>query len=202
MNGILPHPPTSLLFVNIADVTAILLFATALTFLHHALLFWGIQRPYKSKLKAQMRILRALRYETIKLRAKGLVAFVETSKMERKLLAKEKEIEELQAKQTKRMQLFQKWAKRLSNVTYLILFVLYFKTPLIRVAGIQPDLQTDGGDWRFTKGMLFPHSMMGLGNKIANYGMGNGGIGALMVYFSTEVSVGRFLECCEIILSP
>jgi hypothetical protein len=202
MGGALPHPPTPLLFVNVADVSAILVLAAVLTFIKHAVLFFGFNRPYEKSLRGQMRVLRHLRVETMKLRSKGLAAFVETSKMERKMLAKEKELQELQEAHKKRMELAKKVIKRMHYILYFLVFLAYYKTPVIRVSGNNPDYETDGGDRTFVKGMLFPHSMIGMGNKVANYGMGNGGIGSLMVYYSAEVTVGRILGCLEIILAP
>jgi len=198
---VLPHPPTHLLFVNVTDITLLLGFTILNTFLLHLVLYVGYTRPYKHEIKKEKRQLRVLRHETNTLRSRGLPAFVETSKMERKLLIKQKDVETLENCYTTKTAKVMKYRKRYVYLIYAVILIAYYKNPILRIG--TPEVgNVDEGDHLFFKGMLFPLSMIGMANKIAHFGCGKGGLSALMVYWAGEVATTKIMECIEALITP
>jgi hypothetical protein len=170
----------------------------------HALEFFGCTRPYKQEYAHEKRQLRYLKLETNKLRAQGQPTFVETSKMERKLLAKEKEVEKIQSNYEVKLARFKRLRKRVTYILYALVLVSYYQSPVLRV-GSSSSLGSEGGhegDHNYLKGMLFPLSAIGIGNKIAHFGCGKGGLSAMMVFWSGEVITDKVMECILTLISP
>lgn len=158
-----------LLFVNIVDIALLLAFSVLNTTLLHLVEFLRYTRPYKLEYAKEKRQLRYLKQETNKLRALGQPAFVETSKMERKLLTKEKDVEKIQTDYDAKSAKFKTFRKRYSYLVYAVILVTYYQNPVLRIG-------SEEGDHNFLKGMLFPLSAVGMGNKIAHFGCGKGGL--------------------------
>eukprot|EP00591_Stephanopyxis_turris_P011892 CAMPEP_0195514490 /NCGR_PEP_ID=MMETSP0794_2-20130614/5860_1 /TAXON_ID=515487 /ORGANISM="Stephanopyxis turris, Strain CCMP 815" /LENGTH=104 /DNA_ID=CAMNT_0040642745 /DNA_START=442 /DNA_END=756 /DNA_ORIENTATION=- len=92
----------------------------------------------------------------------------------------------------------QSWNKRLNIMIYVCVFLWYFKSPVMKIG---EDSSNIGGNGDFFKGMLFPlSSTIGLGMRVACYGCGKGGLGALMVYWTGQVTMEKVLECVMALL--
>jgi hypothetical protein len=202
--GLLGYDFISLRFVNVLDIALLLALSIVHTFILHALEFFGCTRPYKEEYAHEKRQLRYLKLETNKLRAQGQPTFVETSKMERKLLAKEKEVEKIQSNYEVKLARFKRLRKRVTYILYALVLVSYYQSPVLRV-GSSSSLGSEGGhegDHNYLKGMLFPLSAIGIGNKIAHFGCGKGGLSAMMVFWSGEVITDKVMECILTLISP
>ena len=155
-----------------------------------------------------------LRIETNLARSKGPSAFVETSKLERKVLALEKELAELSDARKGKETVTQGRIKRVQQVMNLVLFLIYYGIPVMVLDGLalslnHPNLVPDRGDEdgmesqcasAFYRAILFPISYIGIGMRIAKMGCTAGGsIGALIVYWSAQVTVGKIYEGCELL---
>jgi hypothetical protein len=124
--------------------------------------------------------------------------------MERKLLAKEKEVEKIQSNYEVKLARFKRLRKRVTYILYALVLVSYYQSPVLRV-GSSSSLGSEGGhegDHNYLKGMLFPLSAIGIGNKIAHFGCGKGGLSAMMVFWSGEVITDKVMECILTLISP
>lgn len=198
--GALGYDFVSLLFVNVLDIALLLAMSVINTFVLHAIEFFGCTRPYKQEYSQEKRQLRYLKHETNKLRAQGQPTFVETSKMERKLLAKEREVEKIQNHYDIKLARFKKLRKRYTYFLYALILVAYYQNPVLRIG--TPGDSEDEGDQNYLKGMLFPLSAIGIGNKIAHFGCGKGGLSAMMVFWAGEVVTDKVMECILTLITP
>lgn len=158
----------------------------------------------QKKLEQEYRI---LQYETAKKRRLGPSAFVEISKLERQVLQKEKEITALKEERDERTAVVAKLIKNGSLGLYIVIFVLYFGIPMVSFDGLQidsDDLESTSEDRArsFLNALLFPISYIGVGIKIAKIGFESNvvGIGALVVLWSSQVTIGKVVDCVEAVL--
>eukprot|EP00558_Chaetoceros_sp_UNC1202_P004898 CAMPEP_0197246698 /NCGR_PEP_ID=MMETSP1429-20130617/20856_1 /TAXON_ID=49237 /ORGANISM="Chaetoceros sp., Strain UNC1202" /LENGTH=161 /DNA_ID=CAMNT_0042707425 /DNA_START=173 /DNA_END=658 /DNA_ORIENTATION=+ len=156
----------------------------------------------------------------MKKRKLGPSAFVETAKLERQVLAKEKELAALNEERVLRGKRVEKKMKYVMMVFNLIVFLVYYGIPLLTIDGLRvslsnPDLVSHvkntsvgsaGGSSLdaahaavFWKGVLFPISYVGMGMKVSKIGLAEkaSSIGALVVYWSAQTMVGKVYECIE-----
>lgn len=158
--------------------------------------------------------LRTLRFETAKKRRLGPSAFVETSKLERSVLAKEKELAKQQEARKIQSTRIQQIIRNFGLALYAFVFMIYYGIPLLVIDGMgvssttNSDLETElleSSDKRaaaFLRAILFPISYVGIGLKFARLGVENpaSSIGALVVLWSGQVTVGKIIDCIEMLL--
>ena len=159
-----------------------------------------------------------LRMDTAKAKKKGPSAFVETSKLERKVLALERELNALSEVRKGTKTAIQSRTKRMRQMFTLVLFLVYYGIPVMVLDGLalslnHPTLLHSSSSaahdevgvetqcaTAFYKAILFPISYIGIGMKLAKFGCPSGGsVGALVVYWSAQVTVGKIYDCCEIL---
>jgi len=163
--------------------------------------------------------LKQLRLDTARARKLGPSAFVETSKLERKVLAVEKDLESVQEKRAESGKKMAKLVTNLGRVLNVILFFSYYGIPLLNVDGFRltidnsamvPDSSRGGGEQdmdlamagSYLNGVLFPLSYVGAGVRLSRFGLQNkaSSVAALIVYWSAQVMVGKTYECVETLM--
>lgn len=156
--------------------------------------------------EAQLEILNV---ETTKKRRLGPSAFVETSKLERKVLAKEKEIAEMAELRKKRTDNVAKWVKRFSFTIYALVFAFYYGHCILSIDGTRVGdeetilMSNDEEKERaisFLQGFLFPVSYIGVGMRVARLGLPAPGFGPLLVLWSAQVTIGNLMDGCEFLI--
>jgi hypothetical protein len=150
-----------------------------------------------------------LQYVTAQKRRLGPPAFVETSKLERQVLAKEKALEEMVTSRTARTARIQKFVKNSNLALYALVFVLYYNLSVLSIDGtrvaakdeiVRTPLEETELATSFLQGLLFPISFFGIGMRIARFGLPTPGFGALVVLWSAQVTVGKIIDGVELLL--
>ncbi len=161
-----------------------------------------------------------LRIETIEMRKKGPSAFVETAKLERKVLSLEKTVKAEDEVRKGNVQRVEKSLKQLSYLLHILIFLVYYGIPLLTIDGLRipfvnPNLVAVLGDEgvgesgvdvfhasAFMKGIMFPLSYVGMGMRVSKLGLGDikhCSTGALIVFWSAQVVAGKLFDCYEAI---
>ena len=204
----IPHPPIPVAQMRVTDMAALLAAGLLLETVSRLLLWTAKAKPSKeAMLEAQ---LMDLRYQTAQKRALGPSAFVETAKLERQTLTAEKKLEVLSKTRRERTGKFSKVLSNLSFATYILVFVVYYTIPVLAIDGITANLaqDLDQGMVRseseqataYLQGFLFPLSYVGVGMRVARFGLSRPGIGALVVLWSSQTTVGKVLDGLEALL--
>jgi hypothetical protein len=145
-----------------------------------------------------------LNFETAQKRRLGPSAFVETSKLERQVLAKEKELEKMISTRKANTERVAKLVKNGSLAIYTVVAIAYYSLPIFKIDGMKIDgdlsLIDEDRALGFLQGFLFPISYVGIGMKISRYGLHKAGIGALVVLWSSQVTVGKIIDGIEALL--
>ena len=87
---------------------------------------------------------------------------------------------------------------------------MYYTIPVLAIDGITANLaqDLDQGMVRseseqataYLQGFLFPLSYVGVGMRVARFGLSRPGIGALVVLWSSQTTVGKVLDGLEALL--
>jgi hypothetical protein len=150
-----------------------------------------------------------LQYVTAQKRRLGPPAFVETSKLERQVLAKEKALEEMVTTRNTRTTRIQKFVKNANLALYALVFVLYYNLSVLSIDGtrvvakdeiVRTPLEETELATSFMQGLLFPISFFGIGMRIARFGLPTPGFGALLVLWSSQVTVAKIVDGVELLL--
>ena len=153
--------------------------------------------------------LATLRYEAAKKRVLGPSAFVETAKLERAVLATEKELDKLKNGREERSARTAKLIKKCNLFTNVSVILMYYGVAMLAIDGsriidenvglndeIISDVERASSFW---KGLFFPLTYHGMGYKIAQYGiessMRASCIGALAVFWAARTTTGEMFEC-------
>ena len=153
--------------------------------------------------------LATLRYEAAKKRALGPSAFVEASKLERAVLATEKELTKLWEEREVRAARAAKLIKKLNFASNILILMMYWGVPMLAIDGARvncgsyesydeelTDLERASAFWT---GFLFPLSYHGLGYKVAQFGIDSemraSSVGALAVVWAARVTCGELVDC-------
>ncbi|GFH52964.1 hypothetical protein CTEN210_09440 [Chaetoceros tenuissimus] len=202
---VIPHAEIPISSIRPSDIL-LLLALGSVTELIHRLITHKVQ-SLSSAEKSLREKLRLLRYQTNKKRALGPSAFVETSKLERMVLACEKELSGYEVDRSKKTKEFEKIMKYVMMGLNAIIFIVYYGIPIMEIDGLKASelglsgsLQSDDHAEHaaaFWKGVMFPLSYVGIGMKIARFGLTNkaSSVGALSVYWSAQVLIGKVYEC-------
>ena len=198
----IPHPPIPVLEIRPADIVLLLGMGATLEVVSR---FFAHGAKTKSEEEVSLENeLAVLNIQTAKSRRMGPSAFVETSKLERQVLGVEKTLSTLSASRHARSIRISKIIRNVSLSFYGFIFILYYGISMLSFDGMKIDtidLESTTTPYSrartFHQGLLFPISYIGMGIKIARLGIQEVGIGALVVLWSAQVTVGKLIDCVE-----
>jgi hypothetical protein len=204
--GFIPHPPLYLSQVRPVDM-ALLLTVGAVWEVACRVYLLSVKRK-SSVVTAKEDKLEFLTHDADTKRKMGPSHFVETSKLERQILALEQELETLTVVNTKKVLQMEKYLLRYGNMLLaFFMFVLYYGIPLMTIQALEDrfvtqDLEsTPDPTGSFFKALLFPVSYVGIGTKISKWGIdpevATSSIGALVVMWSAQVTTGKLMDAVD-----
>jgi hypothetical protein len=200
--GFIPHPPLYLSQVRPFDMLLLLAIGAVWEVSVRLVLFFHKAKP--AALVAKEDQLVALEHETATKRKLGPSAFVETSKLERQVLALEKEVEDIHVARAKSVVRLEKHLLRYGNMGLaFVVFIFYFGIPIMTIQGLKDvqDLEEVDPTGNFLKALMFPVSYVGFGTKISKWGMdadqASSSIGGLMVMWSAQVTTGKLMDAFD-----
>lgn len=142
-----------------------------------------------------------------KSRAMGPHSFVETSKLERQLLAEEKKLNDLAEKRHKSLEKNQKLIKNVGMALNFFVFLCWYGVPVMEFSGdriLSPDVllsRTESADAAISafNAYLFPLSYLGMGVRISKLGLASprSSTGALLVVWAAQMTVGKIMDGVE-----
>jgi len=205
---VIPHSSIPIASIRPADILLLLIAGVFSEVLKRLIL-----RSAKNRTATEYELLeelRVLRYQTKMKRDQGPSAFVTCAKLERIVLAKEKELDTLKDARTAKTKQMEKVIKYVNYGLNLVIFIVYYGIPLIAIDGFRATelgltghiVQSDDHAVHaaaFWKGVMFPISVVGIASKLSKIGIENkaGCVEALAVYWSAQVLVGQIYECFE-----
>jgi hypothetical protein len=212
----LPHPPIFLSDIRPTDIWLLLAVGAAWELLQRLVrLLLGDKRvsQFLRRRAAQVSVLQA---EVEALRRRGPAAFVDCSKLERRLLREERDLARLREQRQQRAAKLDKVLGRYGNyLLYAIVFVAYYGVPLLTLEGLDSALLVADGDssvlysrgdsyvtgGSYWKALLFPISFVGLGMKMSKWGMPQeaapASLGALAVLWSAQMTMAHAMDAVE-----
>lgn len=211
----IPHPPIFLSDIRLADIYLLLAIGFIWELLLRSILLVTCRlKPHS--LTVQEAEFQVLQQETNTKRNLGPAAFVETSKLERLLLLKERELSETYQQRKQRTERLEKLLLRYGNLSVAaVVFLAYYGIPVITLEGLDsvlmPDSEVvyslgqsyvDGGV--YLKALLFPISYIGFGMKLSKWGMGEAApasLGALAVLWSSQVTCSQLMDAVDAYLA-
>lgn len=203
--GIIPHPPVPLSALRPNDIFLLLGLGAVWELIVRVLLLRHRGKP--RKLLEREHKLKALQLKVKKMRAKGPSAFVQTSKLERQLLAEEKAMADTVAKRKAALERAEKQTKNANLLISAIIFFLWYSIPILefeahRISNLNEVYSEEEGQAMVEsahKAFLFPLSVVGIGLKIAKYGLANpqSTSGALLAFWSAQTAVGKIMDAVD-----
>ena len=207
--AMIPHPPFPLGSLRPKDIALLLAAGAVCETTTRVVIMWLRAKPQKV-LHDKEQALKVLQYETAQKRRLGPSAFVETSKLERQVLKQEQELAELYTARKNRVKRAEQFFKNLILVISMFVFFIYFGIPIITLEGskLQEYWQTDhlwdqkeaeAAASRWYTAAFFPISYVGLGLRMSRFGLEApySSVGALLVFWSSQVTVGKIMEGLE-----
>ena len=162
-----------------------------------------LRSPKEQNMRAE---LHDLRYETAKKRSLGPSAFVETAKLERQVLAKEKELASMETGRSEKVTKMEAIIKKASTAIQVIIFIVYWGIPILSIDGSRIASSAAAGDIvsaedaanACLRGICFPYCVW---LKVAAMGVKEqaSSVGALVVYWSSQTTVKKFAEVFEVL---
>ena len=202
---LIPHPPIAWEQIRVHDIWILLALGAAMELVFRLIVLQSKRKPIE--LIQREDYYYKLEHDVKKKQALGPSAFVETSKLERQLLAIDKELQQAysarKAKTDKLEKLLLKYGR---NFVALVVFILYYGVPLITFSGGgQELLELDSKiPATFHKAVLFPLSVIGFGFKVSKWGMAEEvkatSIGALVVLWAGQVTMGQIMDGIDSLL--
>lgn len=211
---VIPHSNVPIEAIRPNDILLLLFLGFVTEILRRAILR-QVKLPSTQSIEWR-RKLTQLRYETNEMKKLGPSAFVETSKLERKVLSLEKSLKDEEEFRKKNVESVEKVLKRISFILNVAIFLAYYGIPLLTIDGfriplVNPELvkglndESGGGmdvvhATAFMKGIMFPLSYVGMGMKISKLGLGeikHCSTGALVIYWSAQAMAGSLIDCYE-----
>mmetsp|Transcript_26326 Transcript_26326/g.64167 ORF Transcript_26326/g.64167 Transcript_26326/m.64167 type:complete len:209 (-) Transcript_26326:42-668(-) len=203
--GYIPHPPIPLSALRPNDIFLLLGLGAIWETIVRFMLFRYRAKP--STLIEREKSLKALTKKVKVYRNKGPSAFVETSKLERQLLAEEKAMADTTEKRKGALQKAEKVAKNANMVTSALIFFLWYSIPILefeahRIANQKEIFSEEEGQEMVQsahKAFLFPLSVVGIGLKIAKLGLANpqSTSGALVAFWSAQTMVSKIFDAID-----
>ncbi|KAL7538331.1 hypothetical protein ACHAXR_008475 [Thalassiosira sp. AJA248-18] len=203
----LPYPEIPYKIVHTGDIVLLLSFG----FLYELVIrIYQHRNERRTPLERKSSIhLATLRYEAAKKRALGPSAFVETAKLERAVLATEKEVAKLVEEREARKARVAKLIKKCNLATNFLVLMTYWGVAMVVIDGSRIDNNSDESldevitdverASTFWKGFLFPLSYNMMAYKITGFGidkdMRHSCVGALAVVWAARVTCGEVIDC-------
>jgi hypothetical protein len=215
MSHLLQHPLMHLSEIRPIDIWLLVSLGTLYEVTSRVYLHFAKRKPMS--LLEQEAQLQVMQKETERLRKMGPKSFVETSKLERKVLALEKKLVEIKTKRKARLEQLEKSILRKGNlILSLLVFILYFGVSIMRLQfdeDTAPSLEALAGvemsssssttprviKQAALQSLLFPISYLGFGIKISRLGLVDpkNSIGALVVLWASQVTWGKLFDVMD-----
>lgn len=225
----LPHSVIPLESIHPTDIFYLFLLSFSYSFLFE--LFGYFSKNITKKEMDTLFEIKQLRVLAAKKRALGPSAFVETSKLERVILKKNKYLQDCVDKREADLQILKLWKQRSNYVLHILVFIVYYGVPLAKLDGYAImnndnaiDASTDAAAAMFSsvddaaskylKGLLFPLSYVGVGYRLAQWTMlsstslatnvainGGGSLSAFVVLWTGQVTSEQLFGCLFKLLS-
>lgn len=196
MPQILPHPPMYLSEIRPIDICVLLTAGFCWESMARTILLAAKRKPGNLRKKEQE--WEALSFETNEKRKLGQAAFVECSKLERQLLALEKELDATRTARKESLKQIERTLLRYGNILVsLIIFILYYGVPVVALEPLEQEMGVYASPPLRT--MLFPVSYVGIGMRVARWGLDEptNSIGALVVFWSSQVLCGQVFDAID-----
>lgn len=201
----IPHPAMPIGAVRPYDILILLAIGAILELSTRLSLFSSKIKP--ASIRKREYDLKELEKKVKKSRALGPHAFVETSKLERQQLAEEKKLSEVAETRQKALAEKEKLVKRIGNLVYLLVFVIWFGVPIMEFSGerlLTPGVllsRTESAEAAIAAfgTYLFPLNLMGMGIRIQKLGLESpkSSTGALLVVWAAQMTVGQIMDGVE-----
>ena len=166
--------------------------------------------PYKRKpdsVRQREYALKDLEKRVKKSRALGPHAFVETSKLERQLLAEQKKLNDLAETRQKKLEQNEKFIGKIGMLVNLVVFLCWYGVPVMEFSGdrtLTPDVllsRTESAEAAVSafQSQMFPLNFLGLGIRLSKLGLANpqASVGALLVAWASQTFVGKMMDGVE-----
>ena len=174
--------------INASDI-GLLLIVTCLFELTIQALNFRIGRKSDEE-KELLKSLLTLKFQCAESKRLGPAAFVETSKLERSILAREKEISELNSSKETQLAKMKMVTTRLNYVFYVTVTALYWGIPML----LLNDVEKQGDASSYLKTYFFP-MLFGISGRVANFGQPVGSIAPLFVVWAGQVTISEISGC-------
>lgn len=208
--GFIPHPEIPLASIRSADMFLLLVAGATWEILLRAILWNHKKKPTSVKLRELK--LKDLEKKVKISRDKGIPAFVETSKLERQMLAEEKELAALAEARQADLAVWEKLSRNLNLGLCAIILFVYYGIPLLEFSPLMVTPPNSGELFtveqaavaaeRAMQSFLFPLSFVGIGVRISKWGLANpkSSVGALLVFWSAQTTMSKILDGVEALL--
>lgn len=203
--AVVPHPAMPIGTIRPHDIFLLLVTGAAYEFVVRLVQLSVKRKP--TSVKQRDVALKGLELRVKKSRAIGPSAFVETSKLERQLLAEEKALAELAEQRQARSAQCQKWTRNAGYIFSLLVFVLWYGVPVLEFSAdrifapgaVLTQIERQEAAVASFETFLFPLSYIGMGLKVSKWGIVNprASAGALLVVWSAQMTVGKIMEGVE-----
>mmetsp|Transcript_6263 Transcript_6263/g.17867 ORF Transcript_6263/g.17867 Transcript_6263/m.17867 type:complete len:209 (-) Transcript_6263:2573-3199(-) len=203
--GYLPHPSMPIGAVRPMDIIILLVVGAAFELATRLSLLSYKRKP--NTIREREYALKDLEKRVKKSRALGPHAFVETSKLERQLLAEERKLCDLAEKRKKALESGEKLVGRVGMALNFIIFLCWYGVPVMefsadRVLSLDALLsRKESADVVISafNAYLFPLTYLGMGVRISKWGLANpkASTGALLVVWAAQTTVGKIMDGVE-----
>jgi hypothetical protein len=204
---IIPHPEIPIGEIRTLDMVILLALGGLWELVSRFIVVLLVRKP--KSLRTKERNYKALQYETNQKRKLGPSAFVETSKLERQVLAEEKALTEIYQNRKATLAQVKKIVKNLNIMLSIAVAFCFYRVPILTVDGTIVETVGDvgiltasqaievGAAW--TKAFLFPLSYVGFGIRFSKWGLPDPSIsvGAVLVMWSAQTTVGMIMDGVE-----
>mmetsp|Transcript_39053 Transcript_39053/g.44536 ORF Transcript_39053/g.44536 Transcript_39053/m.44536 type:complete len:205 (-) Transcript_39053:90-704(-) len=196
-----------ILEIRTFDVVVLMIVGALLEVVTKGILI-GVKSKSQTERKADAK-LHQLNFEAAKTRSLGPSAFVETSKLERQILTKEREIAKIAESRKDRSNRINGFIGRFGYLIYIVVFVSYYGLNVLSIDGTRVGdaamiaMSSEEEKERataFLQGFLFPLSYIGIGMRLARFGLPTPGFGALLVLWSAQTTVGKLIDGIEVLI--
>lgn len=203
--GYIPHPEMPIGAVRPYDI--LILLAIGATFELATRLSLVSYKRKPASIRKREYDLKDLEKRVIKSRALGPHAFVETSKLERQLLAEQKKLSDISETRKKDLEKNEKMVKNMSMALNFVVFLCWYGVPVMEFAGhrvLTPGVllsrkeSAEAAISAFSS-YLFPLNFLGMGVRVSKLGLANpkASTGALLVVWAAQMTVGQILDGVE-----
>jgi hypothetical protein len=205
--GFLPHPQVPLGHLRPYDIFLLLALGAIWELASRTMLIRYKAKPLK--LRQREESVKVLQANVTRSRKKGPSAFVETSKLERQLLAQEKALAETMEKREVLQSSAAKRSKNANYVVSLLVFMLWYGVPIMgfeahrlettEILSVEEGQELANGAYR---AFLFPISVVGLGLRFSKWGLNNpqSSAGALLAFWSAQTTVAKIMDGVEALI--